>query len=175
MNTTDIRRASLTLLCVMTILAAPRLFADAATDARLDSLERKLDARGLLDMLNRVEQMQQDIQQLRGDIEVQSHALGELQRRSREQYLDIDRRMQQLETGKAGTGKPGAALPPVAAPDTPPLTAVPPSASQESVTHVTPPPSRSPGVTPPSVPQAGERAEYDQALAVLREGRYEQA
>ncbi len=87
----------------MTAVSSPVLLADAATDARLDSIERKLDSRGLLEMLNRVEQMQQTIQQLRGDLEVQAHTLEEMQRRSREQYLDLDRRLQQLETGQAGT------------------------------------------------------------------------
>ena len=113
------------------IMASPVLLADKATDARLDSIERKLDSRGLMDMLNRIEEMQRDIQQLRGDIEVQTHTLGEIQRRSREQYLDIDRRLQQLESGQGGA--PSASTPALAPvpgmqPDsmTPPVTTTPP-------------------------------------------------
>ena len=88
------------MLATATIAAAPVMA--ASTSERLDSIERTLDSRGLLDLLNRVEKMQRDIQQLRGDIEVQTHTLKEMQRRSREQYLDIDRRLQQIESGAPG-------------------------------------------------------------------------
>lgn len=152
------------------IMASPVLLADKATDARLDSIERKLDSRGLMDMLNRIEEMQRDIQQLRGDIEVQTHTLSEIQRRSREQYLDIDRRLQQLESGQGGAPSASApALAPVPGMQTdsmpPPVTRTPPPV------QTTQPPVQS---TPPAM-QASERADYDQALAILREGRYDEA
>ena len=103
MTSSAIRTAVITLLFFVTATALPLQPADAAsTKERLDSIERKLDSRGLLDMLNRVEQMQRDIQQLRGEIELQAHTLQDMQRRSREQYMDIDRRLQQFESGKAG-------------------------------------------------------------------------
>jgi tol-pal system protein YbgF len=131
----------------MAAASSSLLLADSATQTRLDSIERKLDSRGLMEMSNRIEQMQRDIQQLRGDLEVQAHTLEDIQRRSREQYLDIDRRLQQIETGQTGA-------PPVV----PPV----PVTSQR----------------PPLVPApagAGERADYDMALAILREGRYAEA
>jgi len=145
------RRVAATLLAVMTAVSSSLLLADSATQTRLDSLERKLDSRGLMDMSNRIEQMQRDIQQLRGDLEVQAHTLEEMQRRSREQYLDIDRRLQQFETGQTAT-------PPVQS--TTDTTVVPP------VAVLTPAPSPA---------GAGERADYDKALAILREGRYAEA
>ena len=74
------RSAAASMLLVVTAVSSPLLLADAVTDARLDSIERKLDSRGLLDLLNRVEQMQQTIQQLRGELEVQAHTLDEMQR-----------------------------------------------------------------------------------------------
>lgn len=179
------RSAAAILLFVVMTTVSPLLLADAATDARLDSIERKLDSRGLLEMLSRVEEMQRNIQQLRGDLEMQAHTLEEIQRRSREQYLDIDRRLQQLETGQAGTPSmksPSALAPapvtpsmdssPVLAPVpvTPPVTRAPTSA-QTPVPDTMPPPAAS----VPQPEQPGERAEYDQALAVLREGRYAEA
>jgi len=163
--------AAATLLCVVTAVSSPVLLADKATDARLDSIERKLDSRGLLEMLSRIEQMQQDIQQLRGDIEMQAHTLEDIQRRSREQYLDIDRRVLQLETGQVSMPPldPTAVTPPV--PVVPPATTVPPVMTRTPA----PEPVRPPIQTMPPVEQAGERAEYDQALAILREGRYDEA
>ncbi|MGB5178883.1 MAG: tol-pal system protein YbgF [Gammaproteobacteria bacterium] len=164
--------AAATLVCVVTAVSSPVLQADAATDARLDSIERKLDSRGLLEMLSRVEQMQRDIQQLRGDIEVQTHTLEDIQRRSREQYLDIDRRLQQLETGQAGVASP---VDPMDAQM--PVTVMPPATPAPPVMTSTPvpEPTRAPLQTAPPAVQAGELAEYEQALAILREGNYDEA
>ena len=162
--------AAVVLLSAVTAVSMPSALASKTSD-RLDSIERKLDSRGLLDMLNRVEQMQRDIQQLRGDIEVQTHTLTDVQRRSREQYLDIDRRLQQLESG--APGMPAAVTPPLAPP--PVMTA------PRGVDPLNPPPmTRPPGaatIAPPPPPpvRAGEREAYDNGLAVLREGRYAEA
>jgi len=157
------RRVAATLLCIVAAASSPVLQADSATQTRLDSIERKLDSRGLMEMSNRIEQMQRDIQQLRGDIEMQAHTLEEVQRRSREQYLDIDRRLQQMETGQTG-------VPPVmSTTDTPVVPPVP-------VTSQKPPSIPAPTPTPTPMPAgAGERADYDRALAILREGRYSEA
>jgi len=154
---------------VATAVTMPPALASSTSDS-LDSIERKLDSRGLLDMLNRVEQMQRDIQQLRGDIEVQTHTLTDMQRRSREQYLDIDRRLQQLESG--APGMPAAVTPPLAPP--------PVMSAPGGTDPLNPPPmARPPGaatITPPPQPvRAGEREAYDNGLAVLREGRYAEA
>ena len=164
--------AAVVLLSAVTAVSMPSALASKTSD-RLDSIERKLDSRGLLDMLNRVEQMQRDIQQLRGDIEVQTHTLTDVQRRSREQYLDIDRRLQQLESG--APGMPAAVTPPVA-----PASVM---TTPGGVDPLNPPPmTRPPGAatiaSPPPPPQpvrAGEREAYDNGLAVLREGRYAEA
>ena len=166
-----LRSVAATLLFVAIAASSPLLLADAATDARLDSIERKLDSRGLLEMLNRVEQLQRDIQQLRGDLEVQAHTLEDIQRRSREQYLDIDRRLQQFETGQASSAPPVDSSPALAPlPVTPPATRA-PTVVQTPVPETVPPPA----ARVPQPEQAGERAEYEQALAVLREGRYAEA
>ena len=148
------------MFCAALAVAAPAAGAEPSVQERLDNIERKLDARGLIDMLNRIEQMQQDLQQLHGDIEVQTFKLEEIQRRQREQYLDLDRRLQQLDSGQVpgapagvtgATGAPAAAAPPVAT--APPVVPAPAS-----------------GADP-----AREQAEYDTALAILRDGRYSDA
>ena len=153
------RHVAATLLCVVAAASSPVLFAASATQARLDSLERKLDSRGLMELSSRMEQMQRDIQQLRGELEVQAHALEEMQRRSREQYLDIDRRLQQIETGQTGA-------PPVPSTTDRPVVPPVPVTSQQmpSVPALSPAPAG-----------AEERADYDTALAILREGRYAEA
>lgn len=142
--------------------------AAASTGDRLDSLERKLDSRGLLDMLNRVEQMQRDIQQLRGEIELQTHTLQEMQGLSREQYLDIDRRLQQLESGN--TSMP-VTVPPAVETPADPLDPQPMPRPPGAATIIPPPGAAA--VSAP--PRAGEKESYDTALAILREGRYAEA
>lgn len=144
----------------VTVLAAE------STAARLDRLERQLDSRGLLDMLNRLDQLQRDMQELRGEMELQAHRQEDMSRRQRELYLDIDRRLQQLEAGQVATP----------ATSTSPLTITPATS-----TDVTAPPPAA--VTPaagtvtasPVTSSASEQAEYEQALSILREGRYTDA
>ena len=149
---------------------------DLSTQERLDRIERQLEGRGLIDLLNQLEKLQSDVQQLHGDIEVQVHQLEDMQRRQRDLYLDIDRRLQQLETGQA----PGAAASAPAASTTaaPPVAAVAaPPAPAASAPEVSPPPVAAPVRTPaaPPVSTAEEQADYEKALAILREGRYADA
>jgi len=163
------RTASTAILLVLAMLPVQGVMAGLSTSERLDNIERKLDARGLLDMLTRMEQLQQDLQVLRGEMEVQTHMLKDMQRRQREQYLDIDRRLQQLENPSA-TGAPVAAGGTATTP--PSMTTAP-----VYVPPLTTPPAQQPAVepVPGSMEQIGEQAEYDTALAILREGRYPEA
>jgi tol-pal system protein YbgF len=176
-------------LRVAALAGAPFASAESTKD-RLDALERKLDSRSLLDMLNRIEQLQGDVQRLRGDLELQAHRLEDMQRQQREQYLDTDRRLQQLETGVAGgpaastSSVPGMLPEPVSPQEPPrlPLVTTPPP-GQSPVPQVTaPPPAAQPSAgpleSPPGAAAANSeaaQAEYDTALAILREGRYAEA
>jgi tol-pal system protein YbgF len=190
-------------LLATTMASSPVALAESTKD-RLDALERKLDSRSLLEMLNRIEQLQADVRQLRGDVELQTYRLEELQQQQREQYLDTDRRLQQLETGLVGgTGTAGSMSPasatlpdlgsPQAQPPVPMVTAPPPQQpsgmlpapepqAQPPVPMVTAPPPRQPATEPLASPPgaavtntAAAQAEYDTALAILREGRYAEA
>ena len=64
---------------------------------RLDKLERLLQSQGLLDMLQQLDALQTELNQLRGNMEVQNHSLDQLKKRQQEIYADIDRRLQRLE------------------------------------------------------------------------------
>ncbi|UCC55968.1 MAG: tol-pal system protein YbgF [Gammaproteobacteria bacterium] len=153
------RSAAGVVVLAIALFSPATLLADPATDARLDRIERQLESRGLIDMLNQLEQLQRDVQQLRGELEVQAHRTADMQNRQREQYLDIDRRLQQLETGLA----PAPATPPEPIATTPGLTAPPPATGGPGMAST--------GTASP----ATEQAEYDKALAILREGRYTEA
>ncbi len=129
-------------------------------EQRVQRMERMLDSKGLMDLFNRVEQLQREVQQLRGEIEVQDHLLKDLQRRQRDLYVDIDQRVHAMESGS----RPAAASPP--ATDRQP--APPP------VPTTAPPPAPEPGAAP-VVDLAAERDTYQRALDILREGRYGEA
>lgn len=152
-------RNALTLAIVVLLGAASPVHAiDRATQERLDRIERKLDARGLVDMLNQLEALQRDVQQLRGELEVQTHRLSGMERRQREQYLDIDRRLQALESGASSASAPGSGGPVTDGNEA--------EAAAGTATN---------GIPAAEVDAAAARTEYDTALAVLREGRYADA
>lgn len=125
---------------------------------RIERLERMMESQGLVDLLLRVDNLQQEIQQLRGDSEVNSRSLDEIKKRQRDLYIDIDRRLLQLERRSAGS------------------VSVSPPASATASSASTP----EPAVTPTQPAQASgndasEQQAYQKAFDLLRELRYEQA
>jgi tol-pal system protein YbgF len=150
-----------------------------STSERLDRIERQLEGRGLIDLLNQLEKLQGDVQQLRGEIEVQNHQLEDMQRRQKDLYLDIDRRLQQLEPGQPEGAASVAPVPGGMDDSSPPSYQAPPSyempapAESPPVTVATPPVAPAPAAAP--VNTAEQQAEYEKALAILREGRYVEA
>lgn len=153
----------------------------AEMEQRLGRVEQVLEGRGLADMLQRLEQLQQEVRQLRGEVEVQTHTLEGLRKRQRDLYVDIDRRLHRLETGAAAQAVPPSTSLPSAEPGVP--AAVAPTASTAPpIPAVTPSAQLNPPDTPPAAPAvlpvtdtAAERMAYDKALAILHEGRYQPA
>ena len=76
-----VTRTALQLLCWRCRLEVPAA-SKAELEARIEQLERKLDSRSLVNMLEQVTALQREVQQLRGDIEVQTHTLESLQKAS---------------------------------------------------------------------------------------------
>ena len=71
-------------------------------EGRLARIERMLESQTLVEMTLRMESMQQEMQQMFGEIEVMSHDISTLKRRQRDLYLDIDNRFKKLEAQSAG-------------------------------------------------------------------------
>jgi tol-pal system protein YbgF len=154
-------------LAALACVAAPGHVAAESTAERLDRLERQLDSRSLIDMLTRLDQLQRDLQELRGELELQAHRQEDMTRRQRELYLDIDRRLQQLESGQvaAPTAMPAMEAGQAAAE---PVIMQPAAEAAEA----TAPPV---DAGAPATSYPGEQAAYEQALGILREGRYTDA
>jgi tol-pal system protein YbgF len=87
---------TLVLIQVSTIAVAHK-----ANNGRLDSMEARMlrieqttNSEALIKLSQRISAMQSEIQQLRGENEQLAHQLNTLKTRQREQFLDIDRRLQ---------------------------------------------------------------------------------
>jgi tol-pal system protein YbgF len=76
--------------------AAPQ---ELSVEQRLARMERILQGQGLLEMLEQLQQLQQEIGLLRGEIETQNYNLEQLTRRQRDLYTDVDQRIQRIEGG----------------------------------------------------------------------------
>lgn len=140
--------------------AAPSL------EERLVRIERLVDNQALVDMLMRLDTLQTDSQSLRGEIETLVHDLEGLKQRQRDLYLDIDRRLRQLE--ESANKQPVAAAPSAVGP---PMGSV---SGAATVTAVVP------AVDTAVKPQgrgdpAQERDAYQKAFNTLKDGQYEQA
>jgi tol-pal system protein YbgF len=151
----------------------------ASVEQRLERMERVLDSQSLLQMMERIDALQMEVQQLRGQLEEQQHQMEGMKNRQRELYLDVDRRMSRLE--REGTGMaPQAPASGVAPTPQVPLTT---GNTVKPVTPVatTPPVKPTPAASGSSATAGGasqlaeERAAYQEAFDLLRELRYEQA
>jgi tol-pal system protein YbgF len=159
--TVIIRRLSLSACLVFAFVAAAPVSAQrVSTGDRLTALEQQLSAMrsGNLDLLNQVGELKTEVQSLRAQIEELQQQLEQQKQSGRAQYLDLDGRLNRLESG--------APQPVPAAP-----TAVP-----------TPPVAQTPAVqdTPPRVygdaatlgKSVDERSAYNIAFDALKAGRY---
>jgi len=128
-----------------------QLAADQARLAeRVDGIERKVDSQSLLEMSRKLDAMELEVRTLRGDIETLQFELQGLNSRQRDQCMDIDSRLQGLESG-------GAAV--VAATT---------GAAVASSTG-------SPAAPVAGPASASEQESYNTAFNALKDGRYEQA
>ncbi|MFQ5660271.1 MAG: tol-pal system protein YbgF [Gammaproteobacteria bacterium] len=71
---------------------------------RLDRIEQLIQSKGLIDMLQQIDRLQQEIDHLRGDIEVQNHTIEQLRKRQRALYTDIDQRLQGMQNASGAAG-----------------------------------------------------------------------
>jgi len=69
-------------------------------EQRVQRLENILDSGQLAQLIQKVNSLEQDIRNLRGQIENQSHRVDELRKRQRNLYSDLDRRLRDLEVAQ---------------------------------------------------------------------------
>ena len=145
------------LLSAVVVQAAPPN--EAGLEARVARMERLLESQGLLRMYQQIEALEQDVRELRGQMEQNQHKLDGIQRRQRDLYLDIDRRLRALEVA----GQPRVPAP-AGQPSAPGVVPAPPAAEPAE-----------PASQPPAVTAQAEDAAYRKAFNLLKEGSYARA
>lgn len=127
-------------------------------------------ASGLSELFAQVQALQEELRDLRGQIEEQTHQIQVLQQQQKDNYLDLDGRLSAIITGGAAAAGRATAppTPPVSA-DQMPAPAAPPGASQM--------PMAAPvgGTTVPVAPKQGEQAAYEAAYEQLKQGKMDDA
>ncbi len=79
-------------------------------EQRLQRIEGALSNQGLLQMLQQLESLELELSRLQGTLEVHNHTLEQLKKRQRDMYVDMDRRLQRVESPVA---PPGTDAPPL--------------------------------------------------------------
>ncbi len=151
-------------------MAAPT---NGELEQRLIVLERKMQS--LSDLVLQFNALQREVQQLRGQVELQNHTMDTLNQRQHDVFADLEHRMaklQQTAVAPAPVGEVGAASPAtaptattggMAAPNVPSAPVPPVAVAQPQV----------PAVDPTSPAQ--EKAVYDEAFKLLMQHQYGEA
>lgn len=71
-----------------------------AIEQRLDQLEQQLEVQDELQLIRTVDELQEEVRRLRGTAEEHEHALDSLRSGQRDMYVDLDRRLRELEVGE---------------------------------------------------------------------------
>lgn len=156
-----IRRMSLSICVLFALaLALPASAQRVSTGNRLTALEQQLSAMrsGNLDLLNQVGGLKTEVQSLRAQIEELQQQMEQQKQSGRTQYLDLDGRLNRLESGAAS---------PSAVPG--PTAIVPPSPQVPSVQDT---PPRVYGDAATLGKSVDERSAYNTAFDALKAGRY---
>ncbi|OUR71468.1 tol-pal system protein YbgF [Methylophaga sp. 42_8_T64] len=135
---------------------------DTALQQRVERLERIIQGQGLVSLLARVDQLQNEIQSLKGENESLTHQLGKLKASQREMYIDLENRM---------TAQAVAVQVPTTVETIEPKVIQTPVVESSTDTETAAEPE---SVAVPVAVENGEAA-YQAALQTLRSGQYEQA
>lgn len=154
--------ASLLTVALLAVSAVPAHAQRQSLADRVASLEQQAASdRGNTDLLNQVNQLRTEMQQLRELLEQLQNENEQLKQRNRDQYLDLDGRLNRLEGGA------------------PAPAAVPSAAASVAPAATTPAPvERAPSVHGDvgAMAQSGdERAAYNVAFDALKDGNYADA
>ncbi|MDP1696557.1 MAG: tol-pal system protein YbgF [Xanthomonadaceae bacterium] len=150
--------------------------------ARLEQQQIQAQANNQnVELLNRITDLQTEIQSLRAQLEKQQFELEQLKQRNRQQYIDLDGRLGRIESGSYASSSDAVAAPtPVAPADATQDVSAPSSAAQSTIdepdaTAVVAEPGTQASSDAAATPVLDERAAYEQAFDSLKNGEYAEA
>jgi len=133
------------------VIAADSSLANLSEEQRLQRLERMLSSDVLREQTEMLKSLREEVSSLREQTEQQEYELESMKQRQRNLYLDMDRRINNVETG----GRRSTTAAPVPPPNT--------TKSVPAVAAV------------PVVGDSDGQNAYSKAFALLKEGQYEQS
>ncbi len=164
-------------------LAGPVAAQDNLTlSERVERLERQAGSGGggsVADLLMQVRRLEQEVRELRGMVEQQQHEIESLKARQRDQYLDLDQRLQSLRSGGSGNSSTGNddGQGRTLASDRPETSAPADNGGSESppVSRDDAPAQDAADAQPPVADAEARQEAYDAAFALLRDSEYAEA
>jgi tol-pal system protein YbgF len=151
---------------------------------QLDKVERMIDNKTMIGMLQQIEELSNELRQLHGGLEQQSHDLDRLKKRQRELYLDTDRRLRDLESRSTAQSTAPIEIPSLPEVSTP-LVDIAVSGDLTQTVDPVPEPSTLPVQNntisantedfSTNITSSDEQNAYQSAFDTLKEGRYEKA
>lgn len=175
---------SLTAALVAAVCVSGSVYAQSRLSLaeRVEQLERQVqgsgDSNNVSELMLRIQELQSEVQSLRGLVETQSFEIENLKKRQRDQYVDLDSRLQRLEGGMTVPARPTTSQPveatapeqlnadeptPSLAPDTTVMTTPSVPANAETVGGAV-------ASTATATPE--EKLAYETAFEALKQGRY---
>ena len=161
----------------MTLMASLALAIGFSGEVRAQAA----DASVVADLVIQVQELQDEVRALRGQLEEQNRELENVKRRQRDQYLDLDQRISDVRNSQPAMAAGAAAGATAAAPaPSAPATAAggdvpevrPPMDTESEVVGIGQPAAQSQAA---AVSGEAEKAAYDQAFQALKELRYADA
>lgn len=151
-------KAMMLVVAAALVAAAPAHAQRQSLADRVGALEQQVqNSQANTDMLNQLQQLRSEMQALQGTIEQLQHENEQLKQRNRDQYLDLDGRLNRLEGGATPSDTPALPAPPATSP----------TAAEK------PPTVRGDAG---AVAAAGdERATYNVAFDALKAGKYDES
>ncbi len=146
-------------------VAKQQLQGSTTLEQRITLLERRLENQGLADIVLTLQRLQQEVQQLRGEVELQNHTMDALKKQQRDLYIDLDGRISRLQK------TPVAAVPVAVKPVEAPVVVAPATVTTTEVKGAV-------GAVPASQvagDPALEESSYQTAFNLLKQARYAEA
>jgi len=149
-------------------MAAEADVVELSLEQRLSRLERLSGSQKLVEIFFQIKRIQQEMDALRGELEILSHVMEGVKRRQKDLYVDLDQRIQVMELAAKASVLPVENMP--APGDTRPES---PEASVASIRAGQMPNTVVSSETSLSI--AEQQAQYEQAFNLLKKGQYEQS